>query len=175
MGVTETAPRILSRQVEHDQEFRALVGTRVPDALLRDEKGAEMAMKAFHGMPVIVTFWATWCEPCTRELPVVGMIDEATEKTKLVVIGVDWDLNLKTGTKWLRKNGYGWDNFAEAPEGPRMLTHGLPTTLLIDADGIIRYYAEGWTSEHSYALLKAVKALGPEYAMTLSDLHLPPD
>jgi len=150
-----------------------LVGTKIPDAVLHDTKGAETAMSAFRGHPVLIDFWATWCEPCMQELPVIGMIDEATQKTRLVIIGIDWDKNLRDGTKWLSQNGYNWDNFGEVPEGPRLFAQILPTTILIDKNGIIRYYSEGSTPELSKALVEAVKNLGPEYAAALKNSDIP--
>ncbi|WP_187290246.1 TlpA family protein disulfide reductase [Terriglobus saanensis] len=144
----------------------------VPNAVLHDTKGAETAMSAFRGHPVLIDFWATWCEPCMQELPVIGMIDEATQKTKLVIIGIDWDKNLKDGTKWLDQNGYNWDNFGEVAEGPRLFAQILPTTILIDKNGIIRYYSEGSTPALSKALVEAVKNLGPEYAAALKNSEI---
>jgi cytochrome c biogenesis protein CcmG, thiol:disulfide interchange protein DsbE len=171
-GVTQTEPATQLKQTRA-QELQSLVGTRIPNAVLQDTKGAETAMSAFRGHPVLIDFWATWCEPCMRELPVIGMIDEATQKTKLVIIGVDWDKSLKEGTKWLYKNGYGWDNFGEVPDGPRMIAHSLPTTILIDEKGVIRYYSEGSTPALSTALVEAVKDLGPEYVTALKNIQIP--
>jgi len=162
-----------SKQQAHAEKLQALVGTKVPNAVLHDTKGAETAMSAFRGHPVLIDFWATWCAPCMQELPVLGMIDEATQKTSLVIIGIDWDKSLKEGTKWLSQNGYNWDNFGEVPDGPRLFAQILPTTILIDKNGIIRYYSEGSTPALSKALVEAVKDLGPEYAAALKNSEIP--
>lgn len=52
--------------------------------------GWHVKLSDYRGKIVIVTFWASWCSPCRKELPVLGSIQQQATRDKLVVFAVDW-------------------------------------------------------------------------------------
>jgi thiol-disulfide isomerase/thioredoxin len=65
------------------------VGTIAPDFKVHNlVTGEEVTLSSEHGKVVILTFWASWCGPCKRELPILENAQRLVGKDKLVVFAV---------------------------------------------------------------------------------------
>lgn len=71
-------------------------GDRFPDITSPALDGRVTPLEAYHDVPIIVNFWATWCEPCRREMPGLEKLSTLFDNKDLLVIGisVDSDHNL---------------------------------------------------------------------------------
>ena len=67
------------------------VGKLAPPITLTTLDGRQIATGDLHGKVVIVTFWATWCEPCREELPLLSRYAREHEAQGLVVLGFSLD------------------------------------------------------------------------------------
>jgi thiol-disulfide isomerase/thioredoxin len=64
------------------------VGTTAPEALGKSKEG-ELNLSQFRGRVVVVTFWASWCGPCRRELPVLDVLKRAAgDRAEVVAVNV---------------------------------------------------------------------------------------
>ncbi len=77
----ETAVPITVRQ--HNEEQLA------PDFSLQTLTGEILQLSNFHGQPVIVNFWASWCAPCRLEMPELIRVFETYQDDSLVILGVN--------------------------------------------------------------------------------------
>src|SRR5271165_4623593 len=50
------------------------VPTEVPEMTLPDPAGKRHSLRDYVGHPLIINFWATWCAPCRREMPLLGQL-----------------------------------------------------------------------------------------------------
>jgi thiol-disulfide isomerase/thioredoxin len=67
------------------------IGTPAPDFSSRDAVTHQpVSLSAQQGKVVVLTFWATWCAPCRKELPVLEGLQRKLGKDRLVVYAVPW-------------------------------------------------------------------------------------
>lgn len=119
-----------------------------------------------NGKPIIISFWATWCSPCKRELNTIAEVfDDWVDETgvKLVAVSVD-DQRTKSRVKTYI-NGVSWDyDVLLDPNGDfkrAMGVNNVPHTFLVDGEGNIVWshnnYAPGDEEELFEELLKLVE------------------
>lgn len=65
-------------------------GDMAPDSLGRDIDGNEIRLSDYKDKIVIVSFFASWCEPCRKELPMLESLQRAGADRGLQVIAVNW-------------------------------------------------------------------------------------
>jgi cytochrome c biogenesis protein CcmG/thiol:disulfide interchange protein DsbE len=102
----------------------------------RDEGVVSLA--SFRGKPVVLNFWASWCVPCRKEMPVFQAVAEQVEG-RVAFVGVNHqdsrrlalDLLAETGVRY--PSGYDPDGKVAAAYG----LFGMPTTLFISPEGMI--------------------------------------
>jgi thiol-disulfide isomerase/thioredoxin len=67
------------------------IPTLLPDLALPDAKGVAHHLSDWAGHPLIVNFWATWCEPCRREIPLLIKLQHERGPHGLAIVGVAID------------------------------------------------------------------------------------
>jgi thiol-disulfide isomerase/thioredoxin len=72
------------------QKAADVVGTR-PELSLRDLSGVEQSLASLRGRVVVLNFWATWCEPCRREMPDLAAIQNDYAALGVQVVGASAD------------------------------------------------------------------------------------
>ena len=112
----------------------------VPKLELDDLAGKPWSLAGARGQVVVMNFWATWCEPCRAEMPVFERAQQQYRDQGLVVLGVDMQEQDPEIIAFLSQIGV---TFPTAADRTGEVTRqwratGLPTTFLIDRQGIIR-------------------------------------
>jgi thiol-disulfide isomerase/thioredoxin len=64
---------------------------RVPELTLPDLAGQPRSLREFRGHPLIINFWATWCAPCRREMPLLQRLRQSHRGDGLQVVGIAVD------------------------------------------------------------------------------------
>lgn len=114
-------------------------GTPAPPFILPSARGQPVDLNAFRGRPVVLNFWATWCPPCRVEMPAFERF--AREGSAAApVIGIDVGEDAATVDDFLRRYGI---TYPIALDGDGQVTraygvNGLPTTVFVDAAGVVR-------------------------------------
>lgn len=62
-----------------------------PDLKIIDAQGYQQLLEQYRGKPLLITFWATWCEPCRDEYPMLNQLAKEYAAKGLNVVGVNLD------------------------------------------------------------------------------------
>jgi thiol-disulfide isomerase/thioredoxin len=94
---------------------------------------------------VLIDFWATWCPPCNRDLDYIQSLASEFSKDNFVLLGVSSDSKESDWTRYVEKNHMLGIQVRDSFEGLNSLFHvaGIPTYIVIDANGIIRLRVTG--------------------------------
>jgi thiol-disulfide isomerase/thioredoxin len=127
-----------------------------------DLAGRVVDVAAQQGKVRLVDFWATWCEPCRDALPALDRMARELGPRGLLVYGVSFDEDPAQIAPFLAQVPVGFpvlhDRGGEVLTA-RFLVSRLPTTLLVDRRGVIRFVHEGWTPERAREAQRQVEQL----------------
>jgi len=110
-----------------------------------DVSGKEVSLDQFAGKVLLVDFWATWCEPCKDEAPIVQSVWEKYKDRGLEWLGVSADTE-DAARLWkatVERNGYGGVHIRDPKWDESMNGRGYPMILLVDRSGIVRADVRG--------------------------------
>jgi len=130
-------------------------GDTAPDFDLERLDGGRLRLSELRGKAVVIDFWDTWCPPCRMAMPHLQELSVEYEDD-LVVVGVAIGRNGKAAVaKFVQENGLTFPMVLidEKFETARAFggVQSLPTTFLIDAEGVVR---EVWTGYNAKAVYK---------------------
>jgi cytochrome c biogenesis protein CcmG/thiol:disulfide interchange protein DsbE len=140
-------------------------GKKLPSVQLKDMNGKSVntAELGFDG-PVVISFWATWCSPCKRELNTIQELyeDWQTETgVHLVAVSVDDEKTKSSVPTYV--NGKGWDYLVLMdPNGDfkrAMGVNNVPHTFLVDPSGKIVYSHNNYTPGDEDKLYEQIKKI----------------
>ncbi len=125
-------------------------GDRVPDFTLVDLSGDTVRFSDLEGQAVVLNFWATWCPPCRREMPLLDAIGKEYGPRGLRVVGIDVGEDAEVVRRYIESIGVTYPIWVNAPNGQAgadstQVLHarfggvGLPTTIFVDPEGVVRY------------------------------------
>ncbi|MBT7437783.1 MAG: TlpA family protein disulfide reductase [Cellvibrionales bacterium] len=135
-----------------------------PLPLLSFDDGLKsVGIEKFAGKYVLMNFWATWCAPCVTEMPSLDKLAVRLHTKGLIVVAVSQDLNELSKVKSFLKpmmleEIVIW--YDEKNKGFRELgLRGLPTTILINPDGLMVAKLEGSAEWNEGRLLAQIEEI----------------
>jgi cytochrome c biogenesis protein CcmG/thiol:disulfide interchange protein DsbE len=147
----------------HAQEEAAV--KKLPEVKLVDMEGKPVNTAAL-GLkgPIVISFWATWCAPCKRELNTIHEVYETWQaETGVTIVAVSIDDQKTKDQVPVYVNGKGWgyivlmdtnNDFKRA-----MGVGNVPHTFLINTDGTIVYSHTGYSEGDEEKLYAEIKKL----------------
>ena len=142
----------------------AFTPSPAPAMSMKPIDGEPVELKDLQGKVVVLNFWATWCGPCVKEIPDLIKLAEQGRDQGVIVIGISDEDETKIrnfaekrGVKYPMVSGAGWP-------APFQQINAVPTTFVIDGDGMIRSKLIGSRSLEVFQaeVEKAKKPLGQE-------------
>lgn len=108
----------------------------LPRAWRRAADDGRVDLTELRGRPVVVNFWASWCDPCRREAPLLQRVWQA-ERGRVLVLGVNQDDRLGDARGFMRRFAVTYPSVRESGDATarRWGVGGFPATFFIAADG----------------------------------------
>lgn len=130
-----------------------LIGKPAPEFVLRDFAGATVDLASLRGKPVLLNFWASWCQPCVAEHP---LLVEAARRYdgKVAFVGVvPPEDNAAAVERFTQRLGK-WGPVYHDADGRVSIAYGvfkLPETYFVSSDGTIVSKVSGALDQRSLA------------------------
>lgn len=136
-----------------------LLNHPAPDFELKTLDGQRVHLQDLRGKPVLLSFFASWCGPCRRELPSVVKLHEEFKDKGLQVVGVN-DEGKGTARHFAEKAGLTFVVLDDSSYKVNRLYHvrSIPTAFLIDRDGKVVRFLNGGRDYNT--LRSALKVVG---------------
>jgi cytochrome c biogenesis protein CcmG/thiol:disulfide interchange protein DsbE len=123
--------------------------------------GQKLSLASLKGKPVVLNFWASWCDSCTEEEPMLEATAQKYAAQGVVFVGIAYEDDQHDGASWLQRQGVTYPSGPDS-DGSIAIAYGLtgvPETVFIDRHGIITYkfgglLDDGTLNTHIEALLK---------------------
>jgi peroxiredoxin len=163
----------------HRQALRALLGaalaacaglsggaapsSNAPDFTLRTADGRNVRLQELRGQVVMVNFWASWCAPCRVEMPHLSRLSDRYRSSGFALLGVNVDDDPKNALNAAAKMGIRFPVLLDADKRVAQLYQvaTMPSTVLIDRDGRVRYlhrgYREGYEATYDTQVRELLK------------------
>ncbi len=114
-------------------------GLPIGDYELTRLDGEKVRLSDFRGTPVVINFWASWCEPCKKEMPVFQEI-YSEQPGEFVILAVNPEENRETAESFADSVGLTFPILLDENKDmqKQLMVRGLPTTFFVDAEGVLR-------------------------------------
>jgi len=136
------------------------VGSAAKEFTVRDSDH-QVSLNQFRGQVVVLNFWATWCPPCTQELPSMMDMQNQLRSRGVVVLGVSIDVDDDAYHRFLKQRSV---NFVTVRDPEQKVagmygTSGWPESYIIDRQGVLRRKVVGPINWESPEVLQFLSRL----------------
>ncbi len=138
--------------------------TPAPDFTLRSLDGVNTRLAEQRGRVVMVNFWATWCGPCKQEMPHLSRLYEKYRASGFTLLGVNVDEDAKQAAATAGRLGVKFPVLFDGAKSVSKLydLQSMPSTVLIDRDGRVRFLHRGYHDGLEEAYEKQIRELVKE-------------
>lgn len=143
------------------------VGDAAPDVVGKNRDGEPIRLGDSRGKVVVLSFWASWCPPCRKELPILENV-QRSGGGDIQVIAINYKEDAFLVRKLLAKMKQAQMTFTRDPDGAlakRFGLKGLPLMVMIGRDGRIASIHTGYSEEALDGLVDELNRLLAEPAM----------
>lgn len=132
-----------------------------PDFTLRSMRGPNLRLQEQRGRVVLVNFWATWCGPCRQEMPQLNKLYEKYRSAGFELLSVNIDDDARHAADVAARMGLKFPVLLDTDKAvSRLYDLGtMPSTVLIDRDGRVRYLHRGYLAGYEDLYDKQIREL----------------
>jgi thiol-disulfide isomerase/thioredoxin len=162
-----TGPALLGLMLFCAANAATKPGDLPPQALGTDSQGTALTLPALRGKVVVLSFWATWCGYCMKEMPVLASMQNVADAKHLplqvVLINYEEDHDVfRRTSRLLRRETPGvlttWDRHGEIGK-PYGADGGIPVMVMLRRDGTVAHLHVGYGEDMLDSLLAEINAL----------------
>ncbi len=145
-----------TKRIDEDKKVIA-PGHPAPGWQIEGKDGGVISSNQLKGKVVLLDFWASWCNPCWKIMPIVNEL--AREYKDMYVLGINvWENPKKNVYKYMKNEYLNYQTVMD--EDARLALNFkvayLPVLVLIDKEGVIRHVSKGYSDELKQQLSKVI-------------------
>ncbi|HEY9034572.1 MAG TPA: TlpA disulfide reductase family protein [Pseudomonadales bacterium] len=135
--------------------------TPAADFTLKTRSGDNLRLAEQKGQVVMLNFWASWCGPCRKEMPLLEAIHNKYQRMGFRLIGMNVDENTAAAERFLQDVDVSfpiaWDSNGAISKLYQV--NAMPTTVMIDRDGNVRHVHRGYKAGDEKQYEQLIKSL----------------
>ena len=151
-----------------------LIGSPAPEFHLTSLSGVKHSLDQYRGQVVLLNFWATWCKPCTKEMPAMQTTYDALRNQGFIVLAINELEDIQKVRDHIQEHQHTFnvlldpDNHVANQYG----VVGLPVSVFIDKTGHVRKIVKGGLLTEQ-SILETVQPLLQETVVSRTFAPLP--
>jgi thiol-disulfide isomerase/thioredoxin len=132
-----------------------------PDFTLKSNSGENLKLSELRGQVVLINFWASWCGPCRKEMPLLDQLYQQYKPLGFTVLGVNVEEDPRQAHSLLSKVPVSFPVVFDGTNTVSKLYNviAMPTTVIVDRDGNMRYLHKGYMPGYEDAYQQQVRSL----------------
>jgi thiol-disulfide isomerase/thioredoxin len=136
-------------------------GTPAPAFQLGSADGRAVDLAGLKGKVVMINFWASWCGPCRKEMPILEQLNKQYRGKGLTLIGVNVEPDSKAAMNWLKETPVSFPILFDTDSKVSKLYQvaGMPNTVILDRKGTVRYIHRGYQAGAENEYLDQIRQL----------------
>ena len=132
-----------------------------PDFTLNSNSGQNLRLSEYRGEVVMINFWASWCGPCRQEMPLLDELYTQYQPMGFTILGVNVEEDSSKAEALLNEIPVNFPVLFDTQSKVSKLYDvvAMPSTILVDRDGNIRYLHHGYKPGYEEAYQEQVRTL----------------
>lgn len=140
------------------------VGKTAPAFTLESLDGKAVSLSDFRGRVVFLDFWASWCPPCKKEMPEIAALAGKFSPSDLAVVAVSVDKKKEHAKAFISTVPGASGSItvlhdASSSVVSAYMAQAMPTSFIIDREGVIRFVHFGYSEEDPVKWVKEIGSL----------------
>ena len=129
-----------------EEKAKSLIGKPAPGFELKDTEGTTVSLASLKGKTVIIDFFATWCGPCRKGMPVLMDIAKQRADDGVVLYAIDLDEPAEKIKSFLEKQGWSLNVLmtGDSKVADEYMVGGIPHTVIVAPDGSLQFIEIGF-------------------------------
>lgn len=118
-----------------------------PDFTLPARAGGDLTLASLKGQVVLINFWATWCGPCRKEMPLLDQIYQRYKSLGFTLLAVNVENDSAGAETWLKQTPVTFPVLFDRQNQVSKLYEvtAMPSTVIVDRKGRVRFVHYGYT------------------------------
>ena len=132
-----------------------------PDFTLTNQDGQTVSLSDLRGQVVMINFWATWCGPCRKEMPLLDAIYQRYNRLGFTLLGINVEEDPSGADKYLAETPVSFPILFDRSNSVSKLydVNAMPSTVIVDREGNVRFLHKGYQPGYENEYQDQIRAL----------------